>query len=86
MKLARANTKAFYAGREALLQRGSIITQPGLGKPKYKVETVRGSTVTVTVILPWYQRLFNRIRRGRPAMPGETLGRQLKANTPLRAD
>lgn len=83
MKLDRANTKAFYAGREALLVRGSVITQPGLGKPKFKVEHVRGSTVTVKVIPPWWIRLFNRIRRGAPPKKGETLGKYI---TPLVGD
>lgn len=86
MKLDRANTKAHYAGRAALLEKGSIITQPGLFKPKYRVETVRGSTVSVALIWPWPIRLWHRIRRGRAARPGEKLGNQLKANTPLRVD
>lgn len=75
MKLGRANEKAFYAGREALLERGSIITQPGAGKPRYKVEHVRGSTVTVIVLHPWWRRLVNRIRRGAPRVPRRQIAR-----------
>lgn len=83
MKLDRANTKAFYAGREALLQKGAIVKNPGFGRPKYEVLTVRGSTVTVKVIPPWWIRLVNRIRRGAPPKKGEALGRYI---TPLAGD
>jgi hypothetical protein len=60
VKLGRANEKAYYAGREALLQQGAIVTNPN--GQKYKVLHVRGSTVTVAIVVPWYVRLWLRIR------------------------
>lgn len=52
MKLARANERAAFAGKDALIQRGAVIKS---GRTKYRVLQVRGSTVTVEVLTPWYK-------------------------------
>jgi hypothetical protein len=53
VKLARANERALYAGRDALIQKGAVIRS---GRTIYVVETVRGSTVTVRIVVPWHKR------------------------------
>lgn len=53
MKLGRANERAAFSGRDPLIQRGAIIKS---GRSKYRVLSVRGSTVGVEVLVPWHKK------------------------------
>lgn len=60
MKLGRANEIAKMKGKPALIERGSIIET---GRHRWKVEYVRGSTVTAKPWPYWHQRVAARAAR-----------------------